>query len=83
VPREFQFKLHTDALEGWGEVSPKPFVMAMNVNTVPGDDGLPEKSFQRLIDAGFAAFPSVTRAATAVVRAYAYYRRRSGRRGAV
>ncbi len=76
VPREFQFKLHTDALIGWGEVAPKPFVMAMNVNTAPGDDGLPEKSFQRLLDAGFAVFPSVARASTAVVRAYEYYRRR-------
>ena len=83
VPRDFQFKLHTDALVGWGEVAPKPVVMAMNVNTVPGDDGLPEKSFQRLLDAGFAAFPTVARAATALVRAYGYYRRRAGRRNAV
>jgi len=83
VPREFQFKLHTDALVGWGEVASKPVVMAMNVNTVPGDDGLPEKSFQRLLDADFAAFPTVARAATALVRAYGYYRRRSLRRNAV
>jgi acyl-CoA synthetase (NDP forming) len=81
VPREFQFKLHTDALLGWGEVAVKPVVMAMMVNTVPGDDGLPEKSFQRLLDAGFAAFPSVARASTALVRANGYYRRRAGRRG--
>jgi len=80
VPRDFQFKIHTEALMAWGSVSPKPVVMAMNVNTAPGDDGLPEKAFQQMLDAGFAAFPSVARASTALVRAYGYYRRRAGMR---
>jgi acyl-CoA synthetase (NDP forming) len=52
----------------------------MNVNTMPGDDGMPEKSLIRLQEAGFAVFPSAERAATALARVYRYYRWR-GKRG--
>jgi len=77
VPRDFQYQLHTDTLIEWAKLSPKPVVLVMTTNTSHGTDGLPEKSFNRLIEAGFAVFPSVERAATAVSRAYGYYQRKS------
>jgi hypothetical protein len=54
-------------------------VLAMTTNTAPGDDGLPEKSFNQMQEEGFAVFPSVGRASTALFRVYNYYRR--SRRG--
>jgi acyl-CoA synthetase (NDP forming) len=78
VPRDFQYQIHTDTLIEWAKLSPKPVVLVMNTNTVPGDDGLPEKSFNRALEAGFAVFPSVERAATAVFRVYRYYQWKSG-----
>jgi len=81
VPRDFQYKIHTEALIGWASVSPKPVALAMTINTVHGDDGLPEKAFKQVLDAGYAVFPSVGRASTAIFRAYNYYRnRRNSRR---
>lgn len=77
VPRDFQYNVHTEMLMEWAKVSPKPVVLAMTTNTAPGDDGLPEKSFNRMQEAGLAVFPSVSRASTAMFRAYKYYRRRS------
>ena len=79
VPRGFQFKVHTETLIEWARLSPKPVVLALTTNTAPGDDGLPEKSFKQMMEAGFAVFPTVGRASTALFRAYNYYRRR--RRG--
>jgi hypothetical protein len=76
VPRDFQYNVHTETLMEWAKVSPKPAVLAMTTNTAPGDDGLPEKSFNRMLEAGLAVFPSVLRASTAVFRAYNYYKRR-------
>ena len=76
VPRRFQYQIHTDALIEWAKLSAKPVVLVMNANTAPGDDGLPEKSFNRALEAGFAVFPSVERAATAVFRVYQYYQRK-------
>jgi acyl-CoA synthetase (NDP forming) len=76
VPRDFQYQVHTETLIEWARVSPKPVVLALTTNTAPGDDGLPEKSFNRMLEAGLAVFPSVLRASTAVFRAYNYYRRR-------
>lgn len=76
VPRDFQYQLHTDTLIEWAKLSVKPAVLVMNTNTAPGDDGLPEKSFNRAMEAGYAVFPSVERAATAVFRVYSYYRHR-------
>jgi acyl-CoA synthetase (NDP forming) len=73
VPRRFQYQIHTDALIEWAKLSAKPVVLVMNANTAPGDDGLPEKSFNRALEAGFAVFPSVERAAKAVYRVYQYY----------
>jgi len=76
VPRRFQYQIHTDALIEWAKLSAKPVVLVMNANTAPGDDGLPEKSFNRALEAGFAVFPSVERAAKAVYRVYQYYQRK-------
>jgi acyl-CoA synthetase (NDP forming) len=81
VPRAFQYKIHTDTLIEWAKLSPRPVVLAMNTNTAPGDDGLPEKSFNRMLEAGFAVFPSVERAATALNRVYKYCQRRKNRAG--
>jgi len=80
MPREFEYRVTTKALIEWAKLSPKPVVLALNVNTMPGDDGIPEKSFIRLQEAGFAVFPSAERAATALTRVYRYYqwRRRKG-----
>ena len=78
VPRDFQYQVHTDTLIEWAKLSNKPVVLVMNTNTAPGDDGLPEKSFNRALEAGFAVFPSVERAATAIFRAYSYYQWKSG-----
>jgi len=81
VPRDFQYKIHTETLIEWGRMSPRPVVLAMTTNTAPGDDGVPEKAFNQMIAAGLAVFPSVGRASTALFRAYSYYRRRRlGRR---
>jgi len=81
VPRDFQYKIHTETLIEWARLSPKPVVLAMTTNTAPGDDGLPEKSFNQMQEAGFAVFPSVGRASTALFRVYNYYqRRRRGKR---
>ena len=77
VPRDFQYQLHTDTLIEWAKLSIKPVVLVMTTNTSHGVDGLAGKSFIRLIEAGFAAFPSVERAATAVFRAFGYYQRKS------
>ena len=76
VPRDFQYKIHTETLIEWARISPRPVVLAMTTNTVPGDDGLPEKSFNQMQGAGFAAFPSVGRASSALFHVYNYYRRR-------
>jgi acyl-CoA synthetase (NDP forming) len=76
VPRRFQYQIHTDALIEWAKLSAKPVVLVMNANTAPGDDGLPEKSFNRALEAGFAVFPSVERAAKAVFRVFQYYQRK-------
>jgi len=76
VPRNFQYQLHTDTLIEWAKLSTKPVVLVMNTNTAHGDDGLAEKSFNRALEAGFAVFPSVERAATAVFRVYGYYQRK-------
>lgn len=73
MPRDFEYKVTTKTLIEWAKLSTKPVVLAMNVNTMPGDDGMPEKSFIRLQDAGFAVFPSAERAATALTRVYRYY----------
>jgi acyl-CoA synthetase (NDP forming) len=81
VPRAFQYQIHTDTLIEWAKLSPKPVVLVMNTNTAPGDDGLSEKSFNRAVEAGFAVFPSVRRAATAVFRVYTYYQSKSGLSG--
>lgn len=81
VPRDFQYKIHTETLIEWAKLSPKPVVLAITTNTAPGDDGLPEKSFDLAQKAGFAVFPSVGRASTALFRVYNYYRlRRPGKR---
>ncbi|MCX5996305.1 MAG: CoA-binding protein [Chloroflexi bacterium] len=77
VPRDFQYQIHTDTLIEWAKLSTKPVVLVMNTNTAPGDDGLPEKSFNRALEAGYAVFPSVERAATAVFRVYQHYRSKS------
>jgi acyl-CoA synthetase (NDP forming) len=76
APRDFQYQIHTDTLIEWAKLSPKPVVLVMNTNTAPGDR-LPEKSFNRALEAGFAVFPSVERAATAVFRVYKYYQWKS------
>jgi acyl-CoA synthetase (NDP forming) len=76
-PRDFQYQIHTDTLIEWAKLSPKPVVLVMNTNTAPRDDRLPEKSFNRVLEAGFAVFPSVKRAATAVFRVYKYYQWKS------
>jgi len=76
VPRDFQYKIHTETLIEWARISPKPVALAMTTNTVPGDDGLPEKSFNQMQEAGFAAFPSVGRASAALFHVYNYYRHR-------
>ncbi len=78
VPRDFQYQIHTDTLIEWAKLSPKPVVLVLNTNTAPGDDGLPEKSFNRMLEAGFAVFPSVERATTAIFRVYTYYQWKSG-----
>ena len=75
VTRDFQYKIHTETLIEWGRMSPKPVVLTMTTNTAPGDDGVPEKSFNQMTAAGLAVFPSVARASTALFRAYNYYRR--------
>jgi acyl-CoA synthetase (NDP forming) len=72
VPRDFQYQVHTDTLIEWAKLSPKPVVLAITTNTAPGDDGLPEKSFNKAQEAGFAVFPSVGRASTALFRVYNY-----------
>ena len=77
VPRDFQYQIHTDTLLEWAKLSPKPVVLVMNTNTAHGVDGLAEKSFERALEAGFAVFPSVGRAATAVFRVYQYYQRKN------
>lgn len=80
MPREFEYQITTRTLIEWAKLSPKPVVIAMTVNTMPGDDGLPEKSFIELQEAGFAVFPSADRAALALTRVYNYYQWR-GKRG--
>jgi acetyl-CoA synthetase (ADP-forming) len=72
VRRDIQFRAQVDTLLEWAKLSAKPTIAALNVNTVSGDDGLPEQSFNRLSDAGIATFPSVARAATALYRVYQY-----------
>jgi len=71
--REVQYQVYTDTFIEWAKMSGKPVVVALSVNTMPGDDGLPERSFKKLLDAGVAVFPSVQRAATALYRVYQYY----------
>ncbi len=73
VRRDFQFKVQVDTLIEWAKLSAKPVVAALNINTQSGDDGLPEQSFNRLVESGIATFPSVQRAATALYRVYRYY----------
>ncbi len=73
MPRDFEYQVTTDTIIEWARRSSKPTVIALNVNTVSGDDGLPEKSFSRMVDEGFAVFPSARRAAIAVSRVYQYY----------
>jgi len=76
VPREFEYKIQTNTLMELARMTTKPSVIVLNMNTVSQDDGWPEKSFKRLIDQGFAAFPTVERAAMALNRVYQYYQRR-------
>jgi acyl-CoA synthetase (NDP forming) len=76
VPRDFQYKVHTETLIEWARLTRKPVALAITTNTAPGDDGLPEKAFNQAQEAGLAVFPSVGRASTALLRAYNYYRRR-------
>ncbi|MGA9047453.1 MAG: CoA-binding protein [Dehalococcoidia bacterium] len=73
MPRDFEYKVTTKVLIEWAKLSPKPVVLAINVNTMPGDDGMPEKSFIKVQEAGFAVFPSAERAATALTRVFRYY----------
>jgi len=74
MPRQLEFQTTTDTIIEWSRLADKPVVSAMNVNTIPGDDGIPYQSLSRVIEAGFPVFPSTTRAATAVARVYRYYR---------
>lgn len=71
--REIQYQIYVDTFIQWVGMSSKPTVVALTVNTMPGADGLPERSFQKMVDAGLAVFPSVQRAATAVHRVYQYH----------
>ena len=73
VRRDFQYKVQVDTLLEWAKLPSKPVVAVLNVNTVSGDDGLPQQHFNRLIESGIAAFPSVERAATALYRIYQYH----------
>ncbi|MCX6004211.1 MAG: CoA-binding protein [Chloroflexi bacterium] len=73
MPREIQYQIYVDTFGEWAKMSGKPTVVALSVNTMPGDDGLPERSFKKLLDAGLAVFPSVESAATAVYRVHQYH----------
>lgn len=73
MPREWEYEVCTQAILEWAKVSPKPTVVAMTVHTMPGDDGLPEKCFKSIVEAGYAVFPSVSRAANALAKVYNYY----------
>jgi acyl-CoA synthetase (NDP forming) len=72
MPREWEYEVTTQAIMEWAKLSTKPTVLAMNVHTMPGEDGLAEKCFNQIANAGFAVFPSARRAATALERVFRY-----------
>ena len=80
MPREWEYEVTTQAILEWAKLSTKPTVLSMNVNTMPGEDGLPEKCFNQIANAGYAVFPSASRAATALARVYHYYQWRNQHR---
>lgn len=71
--RDFEYQVTTEASLEWARRSTKTTLICFNVNTVPGEDGLAEKCFNRLVEAGYAVFPSAKRAAIALERVYRYY----------
>jgi acetate---CoA ligase (ADP-forming) len=71
--REWEYQVTTDTAIEWAKLSQKTTLMVLNVQTMPGEDGLAEKAFNKMTSAGFAVFPSAKRAALAVSRVYAYY----------
>jgi acyl-CoA synthetase (NDP forming) len=73
MPRDFEYQVTTDTSIEWARMSKKTTLMVLNVHTMPGTDGLAEKSFKKMVEGGFAVFPSAKRAALAVSRVYAYY----------
>jgi len=73
MPRDFEYQVTTDTMIEWARRSPMPTVLSINTNTVSGDDGMPEKCFNRMVEAGYAVFPSAKRAATALVRVFQYH----------
>ena len=78
MPRSMEYQVIIDTIMEWAKLSKnKPVLLVLNSNTVHGDDGLDEKSLKRMIDAGFAAFPSTKRAAEAWFRVYQYYQWRN------
>ncbi len=72
MPRDWEYEVTTQTIIEWAKLSTKPTVLAMNVNTMPGEDGLAEKCFNQIANAGFAVFPSARRAAMALERVYRY-----------
>jgi acyl-CoA synthetase (NDP forming) len=72
MPREWEYEVTTQAIMEWARLSTKTTVLALNVNTMPGEDGLAEKCFNQIANAGFAVFPSAKRAAIALERVYRY-----------
>lgn len=71
--RGLKFEVTTNTTIEWARMSKKTTLLVLNTNTLAGDDGKPERAFQKMLDAGFAVFPSAKRAARAVSRVYAYY----------
>lgn len=72
--KETRYTTYNNAIIEWGKLSRKPILVALRTTTVPGGDGIAERCFNQLVESGMAVFPSVPRAATAIVRAYQYYR---------
>ncbi len=77
--REFEYQVTTDVTIEWARRSTKTTLLCLNVNTVAGEDGLAEKCFNRMVEAGYAVFPSAKRAAIALERVYRYYQWRKKR----
>lgn len=73
MPREWEYEVTTDTAIEWAKMSRKTTLLVLNVHTVPGIDGLAEKSFNKMVEAGFAVFPSARRAASALSRVFGYY----------